>query len=364
MCTRCKMPDDKVLNPATGRWVLVSGKIGKELLKKQILDKEKKQLASPIKASPIKEPKTKVTKTKAKAAPKTKATPPAKQLDTLDQIKTHLESLSNIKLSTEKYVPFLPMLNEKTSTQDQTILVNKDSFIQGFYNKKQHFVIQDRGSSFDLTIRNGDAHILIKNVKQCINTKEYPCDIFTEKGDAEEMVQLVTEFINDVFGSKLPTFTITVYKYTFPSTYQEDKTVQQYIVAKPPATISVLDQEYGQYDPCFVSNKNNDILYVFHVEKTDYRSMKGYVPLGVSVVHREKKKTNYKYTTFFRLTLPSWAICDKKHVDKISDYMQEIRNVIISVPFLAKFRGIAPYPRTIIGQVGQKRNELRSCTLL
>jgi len=354
--------DGKVLNPATGRWVNITGKIGKEIMQRHDHKSPGSQTLKEIKEIKAKSKKSKSVKTKS---PKqTKPLDRMNSLDSLDKLQEHLHTIKNIKLTTDKYIPFLPMLNEKVPHNDQTIIINNDPFIQGLYDKKIHFVIQHHAfdNTMDLIFRNGDAILLIKDVKTSIVGETCKCDLFiTPSISRREVMLSCAAFVTLVFG-KTPRLFERDYEYVYPKTYEEEKTIRQYYPAKPGPTISVLNGEDGQYDPCFVSNVKLDTVYVFHVHKTNYNSMKGYIPLGISVVYRTKAKVNYKYTTIFRLTLPSWAICEEEYSNQynIASYMQEIRNIIISVPFLAKFRGIAPYPRIIIGQVGQKRNQLRS----
>ena len=90
--------------------------------------------------------------------------------------------------------------------------------------------------------------------------------------------------------------------------------------------------------------------------------MKGYIPIGVTVVLRELKKVNYKYTNIIRLSYPSWGVYFNNNADDLSLYMRELRNIIISIGFLSKFRGFSPYPRVITGcKVSPRRIQLRTC---
>lgn len=90
--------------------------------------------------------------------------------------------------------------------------------------------------------------------------------------------------------------------------------------------------------------------------------MKGYIHIGVTVVSRELKKINYKYTNLMRLTYPSLGMFYNNNTEQVSIFMREIRNIILSVPFLVKFKWISPYPRMILGcKISPYRIQLRTC---
>ena len=272
--------------------------------------------------------------------------------------------LKRIKFSDEKYNPFLTKFNESTTWGQ--ISMNDDEFIHGYYKNTIHFVIQKHRKSYDLIIQENDAHLLIKDLKTAIKSKEkVDCEIFYPKGKSErkqKTIDSAMEFFNYVFG-KEPKLNPKVYEFMRPAKYEDDKTIQRYNYSKPPPTVSIMEQGEGQYDPAYVSNLNYNVVYVFHVHKPHVYNMKEYVPLGVTVVLREKKNVNYKYTNILRITYPSWGVFFSDDEVDLSLYIRELRNIIISVPFLGKFRGLSPYPRIITEcKVAHDRIGIRSCT--
>jgi len=355
-----KTPEGKIYNPETGRFVSITGKIGKELLKNQgKVIKEKSP--SPKKIQVVIKPNVKkdIFSIMNETGDIIKG-----QISNYDKLKLNMLGLKHITFSDEKYNPFLTKFNEPTKWGQ--ISMNDDEFIHGHYKKKIHFFIQKHQDHFDLIIQEGDTHLLIKDVKKALKSEAaYPCDIFHLKGKTEindKIIDNCNEFLQYVFGTNPKTFKVKLHEFIYPSTYEEDKSPKSYNIAKPPPTVAIKDSEDGQYDPCFVSKINNEVVYVFHVHKPEYPTMKGYIPIGVTVVLRELKNVNYKYTNIIRLSYPSWGVYFNNNADDLSLYMRELRNIIISIGFLSKFRGFSPYPRVITGcKVSPRRIQLRTC---
>ena len=354
-----KSHDGKILNPATGRWVNATGKIGLQI--KMQMNEKTKTNSQKIKTN------TKVNSPKIKSKTKSTHETTRIKIENYDQLVKQLTKLANIKLSTEKFVPFLTMLDVPINGYQKDA---NDEFIQGYYNKA-HFVFQKHEkhekhtNSIDLSMRVGDVHILLKDIFEQIQLNRFKCTIYCtlENKNNDSIIETCTDLckyaLDDLYIPK--NIEKQVYEFMYPASYKEDDTKQVYVTAKPPPTVSVADNESGQYDPCYVSNVDNNIVYVFHVYKPDGRSMKGYDPVGVSVVHRFQKKVNYKYTTMLRLTYSAWGAY-KGDMQKVSEYIREMRNIIKCVPYLAKFRGLSPYPRILIDcKVSQYRHLLRTC---
>jgi hypothetical protein len=362
-------PKDKIMNPETGRYVSITGKIGKQLLKSQKKSSVVKQDPKPTKI------KSKPSKSKSKTSPDQNKLPQTQKdinniifnNGNIQDLQSIVTGLPNITFTDEKYQPFLFKFNESTAYESQ-ISTTDGEFIHGHFKKTIHFIIQKNGKQCDLIIQISDTHLLIKNIENARNSKEsYPCDMFYLKSKPElndKVEQECREFFELLFGpGQYPkNFKVKLHPFVLPAAYEQDNTVQHYNFSKPPPTVSIMDQEQGQYDPCFVSNIDKDIVFVFHIDKPDGRTMKGYTPIGISVVHRRMRKVNYKYTNLLRLTLPSWGVYFGDNVEELSVYMKEMRNIIISNGFLTKFRGFSPYPRIITGcKLSPERNQLRQC---
>jgi len=362
-----KPSDGKILNPISGRYVNEDGQIGELLKKLEVLDK----LPSPVKVqSPV---KTKIPIKKTVPVPASikkdiyslineTGNVIKGQISNYDKLKLNMVGLKNITFTDEKYVPFLTKLNEPTSYGQ--ISMKDDEFIHGHYKKKIHFVIQQHKTSYDLIIQEGDVHLLIKDAKKALKSNDYPCDIFHPRGKSDLKVNVIEstkEFLLYVFGVA-PELSASTYEFVYPAKYEEDKTQKTYNISKPPPSVAIINSEDGQYDPCFVSKINDEVVYVFHVHKPEYPTMKGYIPLGVTIVLRELKKVNYRYTNIIRLSYPSWGVYFSDNVDDLSLYMRELKNIINSIGFLAKFKGFSPYPRILTGcKVSPRRNQLRTC---
>jgi len=347
--------DGKVLNPATGRWVIVTGKIGKELLAKKSSKSKSTQSKEKTFKSDTSSKKEKSSPKKDKKSSSSHKKPSAslKQIhiahdtiDRLDELKLELSKFKNIKITHDKTDPFIPLFNENVFSIRAR---GDDAFVQGLYDKAVSFVIYKSPVRTDLIMRSGTTYVRLQDMHKLFKTGKCNLDICLqqEKEPNNHITESCLDFLASVFGVTAIELTSKTYEYVVPSTYQEDTSVQKYDYPKPQPTVSVVDREDRVYDPSYVSNMTDSIVYVFHVQRPNYPAMTGYVPLCISVVYRVQKNINYKYTTLFRLTYPSWAVCDDP--EDIGMYMKEIRNIIRNVPYLGKFRGISPYPRTVIG---------------
>lgn len=342
-------PPGKIWNPKSKRYVNIDGKIGKELMKNKAV--------SPKAVSPkANSPKPKEIDNMHLVLELVKTD--KNNLHPFDRLKANMLKLNKITFSTEKDHPsfFILKFNDKPNgarfITDDII----GETIYGRYNKKYRFLLHNddipvyprRTERINLLLQDGNNYIRIQDIKQALKSENYACDVFkASEGTSSHLVETAIEFLKYVFNSSPTTLTPRVHTIIVPPTYTEDKSVNKYEYAKPVPTIAI--DEQTTVDLVFVSLKES-IVYVFHLIRPEFPTMKGYIPIGVTVVRREMKKVNYSYKYIMRLALPSWGLVNNDaDISKLSEYMQEIRNIIISIPYLAKFRALSPYPRLILG---------------
>ena len=353
-------PPGKILNPKTNRCIDANGKLGKEL------------------ALPALGPKSKVKEIIKVKTPEQKDIYDIinesgdilkKQIDPFDKLKLNMVGMKHIKFTDTlpTYAPYF--LNPYSMEYD-----NRDygkfsrpfilSYINGTY-KDHTFAISRYETTnnytkqtyinYNLLLNNSNVYVTLFNLKKTLKTQEQECKVYYDLEKASEkkdILAALNEFATYVFGVELKLS--PKYQQIFkPLNYEDDlvKNIYNPYTKPVPPIAKYGDQEAGKSDPFYVSNIHKDILYVFWCNRPEYTSLRRYTPNAIFVVERKLIKKNYKYDNFLRLDFPSWGRLkenDRFNEMNIEELIKEIRNIIISVPFLAKFRGMSPYPRIIV----------------
>jgi hypothetical protein len=191
-----------------------------------------------------------------------------------------------------------------------------------------------------LLLHENDKYIRIPDLKEAIESELCPCNIFIKKGieDVSDIMAIAKDFLEYVFEKSPRDFDVRIHKFVYPSNYIG-----------------------SNLDVVYVSLLNDEIVYVFHVNRSPGNSMKGYQAVGISVVARYKYK-RYSYHILARINCQGWGVSDIENEDNLAVYMKEIRNIILSKGFLAKFRCIPQYPKFVLGcNVSKNRVKIRSC---
>jgi hypothetical protein len=345
-----KTEEGMILNPKTGRYVSITGKLGKEILKNQVTTKP--------------------------------------SLDSFDKIKQNLSKMGKIKLTPDNV-----KLSSSFVRFNEIGMVKKHSFnyfdeqegetIHGQY-KKTKFIMQNvlqkdyvfpadyseadksrinRDGVICLLLHENDKYIRIPDLKEAIESELCPCNIFIKKGieDVSDIMAIAKDFLEYVFEKSPRDFDVRIHKFVYPSNYIDSKDVQQYKDYPTPVPTVAVSTAGSNLDVVYVSLLNDEIVYVFHVNRSPGNSMKGYQAVGISVVARYKYK-RYSYHILARINCQGWGVSDIENEDNLAVYMKEIRNIILSKGFLAKFRCIPQYPKFVLGcNVSKNRVKIRSC---
>ena len=345
-------PPGKIMNPKTNRCVDANGKLGKEL-------------ASELnKINKVKTPEQKdiydiINETGDLIK---------KQIDPFDKLKLNMVGMKHIKFTDTlpTYAPYFLNLDPMESDErnyGKHSAPYKLTYINGTY--KDHTFAISRYElnnykkiyiTYNLLLHKSNVYVTLYNLKKSLKGEACECNVYYDlekASEKKEIVSALNEFANYVFGVQLKLS--PKYQQIFkPLNYEDDlvkDTYKPYTKPVPPIA-KYGDQESGLNDPFYVSNIYENILYVFWCNRPEeYNSLKGYTPNAIFVVERKLIKKNYKYDNFLRLDFPSWGRLkenDRFNEMNIEELIKEIRNIIISVPFLAKFRGMSPYPRIIV----------------
>lgn len=350
-------PPGKILNPKTNRCIDANGKLGKELA----LPAPKSKINEIIK---VKTPEQKdifdiINETGDILK---------KQIDPFDKLKLNMIGMKHIKFTDilPTYAAYFTDLRSMESDDRNYGKLShpfKLTYINGTY-KDYTFAISryETGNNttkyvmYNLVLNKNNVYVTLLNLKNSLKAQSnIKCNVYYELEKESEKAQILDglhEFLDYVFGVKLKLS--PKYQQIFkPLHYEDDLVKHEYPpYTKPvPPIAKYGHQEDSKNDPFFVSNIYKDILYVFWCNRTEYSSLKGYTPNAIFVVERKLVKKNYKYDNFLRLDFPSWGRLkenDRFNEMNIEELIKEIRNIIISVPFLSKFRGMSPYPRIIV----------------
>lgn len=346
-------PPGKILNPKTNRCVDAKGALGKELALALLAPKSEIKVKTPEQKDIydiINETGDLIKK----------------QIDPFDKLKLNMVGMKHIKFTDTlpTYAPYFLNLDDMESDErnyGKHSAPNKLTYINGtykdhtfaisryeIYNNKKYII-------YNLLLNKSNVYVTLFNLKKSLKAQEQECKVYYDLEKASEkkdILAALNEFATYVFGVQLKLS--PKYQQIFKPLNYEDELVKDtykpYTKPVPPIA-KYGEQESGQSDPFYVSNIHKDILYVFWCNRTEYNSLKGYTPNAIFVVERKLIKKNYKYDNFLRLDFPSWGRLkenDRFNEMNIEELIKEIRNIIISVPFLAKFRGMSPYPRIIV----------------
>ncbi len=382
-----KTQEEKIFNPKTGRYVLITGKIGKEILKQREND---------IKETP--------QKTKSKVSVKSVNKTPVKdhivwdfvksKLDSFDKIKLNLLRMSKIKLSpydsraTSSFIRFneLGIVNDKSSDyvdyteyfdekEGETIhghynnikfimqkVLKKDYVIPHDYPEKEKSLIK-RDDVICLLLEDKDKYIRIPDLKEAIKNETCSCNIFVKNGveEVKDIMDVAKEFLEYVFKKSPSEFDVRIHKFVYPASYIDHKDIKSYQDFPRPVPTIAVNKRGISLDVVYLSLLRDDILYVFHVNKGPDNTMKGYQPIGVSIVQRYGSK-RYWYLIRVRMNCQGWGLADTEDESELATFMKEIRNIILSKGFLSKFRCLSPYPKFVLGcNISKHRVKIRSC---
>ena len=335
----------KILNPATGRYVNASGRIGQALLKTG-------------------QPKTRqnnvvdLPKSVKTITPLSKQSKQSKQALDPDQIKRMLESHPKVKLAIDQEL--------KTMFPFQFNSPNYTKYtasISGHYLARIYFAfVFTHTRQVHLLVKEDDIHVVVKDLQLDTTTANSATIFEPTRQNFKEVEDLVNTLLKPVFDVNIKIGHVDTFKYMVPKTYKRLEEQHNYIQPRTPPTIA-RDSEGIPNDPCFMRDEASNRIYVFHTNK-DLGSMKGYKPVAITVVERTKPANSkrFKYTNKLIITYPSWATYADTDAIKLSEYMQEIFNIINSIPWLAKFRGLSPYPKTIVKcKVGTYQTQFQQC---
>lgn len=349
-------PPGKILNPKTNRCIDINGKLGKELFLGLGQDKTKIKKVIKIKTPPKTPEQKDIYDIINETGDLIK-----KQIDPFDKLKLNMVGMKHIKFSDTlpTYAPYFLNL-ESMESDDRDYGLSRPLIINGTY-KDYTFAISRHETinnfTYNLVLNKNNVYITLFNLKKSLKVelKEQECNIYYDlekESEKKDILVGLHEFLNYVFGVNLKLS--PKYQQIFkPLNYKDDLVKDTYIpYTKPvPPIAKYGDQEDGKNDPFYLSKIHKDILYVFWCNRPEYNSLKGYTPNAIFVVERKLIKKNYKYDNFLRLYFPGWGRLkenDRFNEMNIEELIKEIRNIIISVPFLAKFRGMSPYPRIVV----------------
>ena len=352
------MPDKYVLNPATGRYVLKTGKIGEKIQREAMKGKVSSVHSKYLSLENVMRHTGHIIPSK---------------ITRLDMLKLKLVKLKGIELKDDQggILEYLPFLVPRVFPEVH------DKFITGKY-KNVTFAICERRIDKNIAITEYDDVHLVMHISSLFtvvqdlrdfvkgNRKSLICNIMEEQTHnvspeynhnlVKHLVSTTSDILTHMLGFSVKFASVKYSQFAKPLKYVKNKYRSIYKSSSedtfvPPFALATSKIERGLIDPWFWSRKYPDIFYVFHFVNKNTTNV---LPHSITVGRRESRQRK-RYTRIARIYFDSDAQYYNHDLQELTGYVSELYNLFQSIehqkgkgfaliePYMKNFNGFEKY---------------------